>query len=129
MWLSRAGDFFGLTLGAGLRRLSEAISGAKYRTDSGRLHGMKVRELLSDESKWTQGTFAATKGGHPCQPLSPRAAKWCLVGAIERCYEIEVQARIRIVVIEHIRDSIGDWNDAPTRSFGAVKRLVDELDI
>ena len=99
---------------------------------------MKVRELLSDETKWTQCTFAATKDGHPCDPEARRAAKWCLSGAIERCYgqfhgsfaaAARATAVIRSRVIERIHADIIEWNDSPVRSFGAVKRLVDELDI
>ncbi len=47
---------------------------------------MKVKELLKKESKWTQCHFAENKQGFDCSPKSPNAAKFCLVGAVQKCY-------------------------------------------
>ncbi len=50
---------------------------------------MKVRELLSDPSRWTQGTFARNRNGIPTSSNAPDACKWCLLGAIRKCYPEE----------------------------------------
>jgi hypothetical protein len=89
---------------------------------------MKVRELLSDESKWTRRRFAATTQGTPCLPRDRRAAQWCLYGAIERCYGVH-GAEVTCRLIQHLQASLADWNDDPARTFADVKRLVEELDI
>lgn len=54
---------------------------------------MKVRELLSDESKWVKGCLAQTSDGRTHKPDGlaipaddPDAIRWGLMGAIEKCY-------------------------------------------
>lgn len=43
-----------------------------------------ARGLLSDESRWTQGTMARASDGYRCSPQSPGAACWCMIGAVIR---------------------------------------------
>jgi hypothetical protein len=43
-----------------------------------------VDALLNDESKWSQNHFAMDKNSNPCDPLSPDATMWCLLGAIKK---------------------------------------------
>ena len=91
---------------------------------------MKVRELLSDETKWTQGAFARNSAGKALRPEASRAASsWCLVGAINRCYEPPEDYRVQEEVWQSIGSDIVPWNDARKRTFAQVKALVDELDI
>ena len=47
---------------------------------------MKVKELLSDESKWTKGVLAKTSSGSDCSPTDPKATCFCILGAIDHCY-------------------------------------------
>jgi hypothetical protein len=43
-----------------------------------------VRELLSDPGHWTQGLKARDAGDNECDPNSPFAVKFCLLGALCR---------------------------------------------
>ena len=47
---------------------------------------MKVSELLSDRSKWTQGANARDKHGDIVDPEDPAACKWCFWAALKYCY-------------------------------------------
>ena len=95
---------------------------------------MKVKELLSDESKWTQGVSARTESGIPTSYHGQETAKWCLLGALAKCYGVNtddwdsIRARIRIRLSPDGLFPV-DWNDAPNRTFSEVKALVEELDI
>lgn len=51
---------------------------------------MKVHELLSSPDNWTQGSFARDKNGKPVSFQSHEATCWCLIGALGRCYGVEV---------------------------------------
>lgn len=90
---------------------------------------MKIKELLTDSSKWTKGSLAKTETNCYVSPSHTQAVCWCLLGAIFRCYketELEISAKIfKTLGI----NSITDWNDSPERTFDEVKALVLELDI
>ena len=89
---------------------------------------MKVRELLSDESKWIRGILARNYAHVECTPKDPNATQWCLAGAVARCYPTEEHEPL----IERIEIAVGwitFWNDNPNRTFAEVKALVDRLDI
>jgi hypothetical protein len=95
---------------------------------------MKVRELLSDESKWVQGIDAVDCLGMGCSPYSDQASKWCLMGAIAKCYDYSLEDRIEVnrVVRSWLLNnngvrSVSHFND--THSYADVKTLVEELDI
>lgn len=56
---------------------------------------MKMYELLSSPSRWTQDFFARDVEGHAVLPSSPEAVAWCLIGALTKCYpDPEENARI-----------------------------------
>lgn len=44
-------------------------------------HLKAVRELLSDESHWTQGEAARSEDGRAVSPQEKEACSWCLIGA------------------------------------------------
>lgn len=93
---------------------------------------MKIRELLSDESKWTRTFAARDAAGMPVYALASAAYCWCLLGATWYCYDNNerflVQDRLATVLRQRYKEvSIAAWND--THSFAEVKALVDELDI
>lgn len=80
---------------------------------------MKIRELLTDESKWCKGRAHDESGAI------------CLLEAIELCYRQEGYTG---ATANLVRQAIGvqaitDWNDAPERTFAEVKALVERLDI
>jgi hypothetical protein len=102
---------------------------------------MKVRELLSDESKWTQGSMAIDSNGEETVPDLADTVCWCLLGAVEACYGPTLDEG---PIINKIREEINappykdvhktcleitNWNDDPKRKFKEVKTLVEKLDI
>lgn len=91
---------------------------------------MKVKELLSDSSKWTQGSFAKDKFGEVTKIDSKDATCWCLQGALQLCYgNYSINPSIYDKVKSEINRSIPGWNDTPERTFEDVKQLVETLDI
>lgn len=96
---------------------------------------MKVRELLSDKSKWTKRWYARTKDGFKTNATSKDAVSFCLLGAIEKCYGTEFFCNLPNDVKGKLYERFGSaskpssWNDANERTFEEVKTLVDELDI
>jgi hypothetical protein len=96
---------------------------------------MKIKELLTDESKWTQGSFARDKDGNKVGLATPEAVCWCISGAVMRCYDpfkagaIEEMILIHANVHRSIKVSIMGWNDHPSRTFEDIKSLVNYLDI
>lgn len=93
---------------------------------------MKVKELLSDESKWTKGAYARNALGRQALVEDSEAVCWCFEGAIMKCYGdilsqvIEDKILAKISLQNH---SIITWNDDSERTFAEVKALVEELDI
>jgi hypothetical protein len=52
----------------------------------------RARELLSDRSKWTEGTLARGEWGRHVTPYEPEAVQWCAVGAVEKCaYDLQFE--------------------------------------
>jgi len=97
---------------------------------------MKVRDLLTDESKWTKHVYALDAKKNPlADPLNPNAVCWCLGGAIEKCYPIlaerlAIYTRItQRVKPEEVGSYVHRWNDTVGRTFAEVRALVEELDI
>jgi hypothetical protein len=93
---------------------------------------MKIRELLSDESRWTQRTDARDDRGAPCNPSSRYARRWCLLGAISKCYDGDLFIYNRIenhlgVDCHGKSIFVSKFND--THTYVDIKALVDELDI
>jgi hypothetical protein len=91
---------------------------------------MKVRDLLTDESKWCQGGYSKDACGDSHWNWNrPMAVSWCLSGAIRKCYDKNWED-----VFDRVREKLGSrwvspWNDDPERTFGDVRSLVEELDI
>lgn len=104
---------------------------------------MKLRELFSDESKWTKGDYARNAAGESVEVMSPAATCFCLSGAIELLHPPEhgvfpTDARITLVnkIAVYIgartntpvsRTRIPEWNDSV--SFAEIRRMVEALDI
>lgn len=94
---------------------------------------MKVRELLSDKSKWTKGKFARDSSGS-CSPiLDSTATAFCLAGAAFHCYSHPLSSitfnEIWSILWSRLKTTPTTWNDSPERTFEEVKALVEELDI
>lgn len=48
---------------------------------------MKIKELLNKKGKWTQNWFAIDAFGNRVSSTSLKAIKWCLMGAVSKCYK------------------------------------------
>ncbi len=98
---------------------------------------MKVRDLLTDKSKWTKGRSACDRNGETTCYDAPNAASWCLAGAIARCYgmgETWDLLATRIYDTLSARGQLpiggmGEWNDASERTFVEIRAMVEQLDI
>lgn len=94
---------------------------------------LKIRELLSDESKWTQGSEAKGVDGFEVSSRGPHAVRFCLIGAMERCYGLladdEYMHILERIMVDAGSGDIAHWNDAPERTFADVRALVERLDI
>lgn len=47
---------------------------------------MKVKELLSSADRWCKGHYAIDVNDEPVSYYHPEAVKFCLSGALEKCY-------------------------------------------
>lgn len=95
---------------------------------------MKVKELLSSPEKWTHGVYARGKDGFKINSGSPAADRWCILGAIQKCYGfgLEAEAVVNKVAARlnaRNRAWVASWNDSDARFFKDVQNLVEELDI
>lgn len=93
---------------------------------------MKIKELLSDKSKWCQKHCALDVNGIPAESISPEAVCWCLFGAMRKCYRdssgVKFDAIWTIIEIA-LGQSATHWNDHRDRTFADVKALVERLDV
>lgn len=96
---------------------------------------MKIRELLTDESKWTKGSSARYDNNFVCLPASEDAVKWCLMGALVKCYSYTpesytIQEKMRNYTIKTKGFyNIVYFNDHGSTKFEDIKTLIDALDI
>lgn len=100
---------------------------------------MKAWELLDSREKWTQHAMARKVGGEIVFPNDKRAACWCAMGAIEKCYEHPADqdiALMRILTDPGNVDeepiywaTVVDWNDSAMTTFEDVQRTLRRLDI
>ena len=99
---------------------------------------MKVKELLSDESKWTKGVLARNVNGYICSPTSSEAKCFCLLGAIDHCYADNKVAidhsitKLKKAIYSHVRPmvsmTISTFNDYHA-SFEDIKKVLEIADI
>lgn len=101
---------------------------------------MKVLEVLSDASKWTQMWFAKDKDGNRILAESEHACQWCLLGAVRKAYRKEndmyvAHSKLRVAIKklfpERMADdkSISVFNDHKLTTFEDVKLVLEEADV
>ena len=93
---------------------------------------MKVQDLLTDESKWTQESYAKNAKGNAVKWTSQFAVCWCLSGAVRKCYsdlqQFEILKKIRNFIKNKVgHTNIASFNDKAT--FQDICNLIEELDI
>lgn len=94
---------------------------------------MKAFELLSDESKWHKGpTSAVNQSGLPVPSKSPDACRWCIWGALNRCYPnhlafLRIAANIARRVGYSSDTDLFFWNDR-VATYNDVVSVLKEMD-
>jgi hypothetical protein len=93
----------------------------------------KIRELLSDPSRWVQGSLAVDSAHTPVHWSSKDAVAWCLFGAYLRCYgynDVIFKTLAAACGCKSLRRvCIEAWNDHPARTFADIRRLTETLNI
>lgn len=97
---------------------------------------MTVRELLSEEGKWTQGAYARDAVGKSVALNAPAAVCWCLKGALNRCYAPEAFhaafQRLTAIVPKVKVDGfepVAAFNDHPSTTFVDIRRVIEQAQI
>lgn len=85
---------------------------------------MTVQELFSDKSKWGQDHNGVDKDGYPVGANDPRAVRWCLTGALIKCYGENRGRELRSMLYRHLKTDVEIWNDDPARTFDEVRDFV-----
>lgn len=97
---------------------------------------MKVKELLTDESKWTRGAYARDSMGHHISSTDPDAKCWCLQGAIDFCYRDSIMSEKGPAIIrlyETVQQyygtpSVFHFNDRKA-TFEDIRKVIELADI
>jgi hypothetical protein len=92
---------------------------------------MKAHELLSSPDKWCKGANALSESGASVNDSSPGACKWCVNGALRKCYPslMERGSLYHKLWIATETMILSEWNDAPERTWQEVHDLLVKLDI
>jgi hypothetical protein len=98
---------------------------------------VKVVEFLNEESKWIKYHSAVNKDGVSVQEHDENACRWCLSGAIIKCYgyctkeEIDVTTKINGIIDRKtgFRITIADFNDLPKTTFVQIKEILQEANV
>lgn len=86
---------------------------------------MKPSELIADPAKWTKGSNARAKNGAEIAARSPSAVKWCVDGALFRCFHsahsyASAHHKLLRTLFNNNYFAIVKWNDAPERTHAEV---------
>lgn len=92
---------------------------------------MKAYELLANPESWTTGFYATDKEDRPCHTLGPDACRWCMAGALIRCYPGKcVRAPLDQIIQDRFKfPSLESWQDEPGRTHAEVLALLKEVDL
>jgi hypothetical protein len=94
---------------------------------------VKIRELLSDPTRWTQHFLSRDEKGNYVSPESEEACAWCFLGAVYKCYDPSERGRIldriyaEIGSIAYLND--GHANYKGLTGYQGVVEVVTTLDI
>lgn len=89
---------------------------------------MMLKDFLTKD-KWCQWSFALDDQGELVLETHPRACKWCLVGAIHKCYQYP---ETKCMVVEKLSSLIGnqsliEFND--THTWNEIKALIERANV
>ena len=98
---------------------------------------MRVQQFLT-EDKWCKDAYAETESGRRIYKYEDleRAARFCLVGAIDYCYDEDgisqngLYSKVYEVLKKH-NYPVGliEFNDNPVTEFNDVKKVLEEAKI
>jgi hypothetical protein len=66
----------------------------------------QVRELLSDPTKWTQGTSARDASGNAVDPKDPAATCFCVYGAVHHFAPNDADAAVAFDALDPFVDTV-----------------------
>jgi hypothetical protein len=99
---------------------------------------VRVKDILTGPSKWTQGAAARDWLGRPCSPESKRAVSYCIMGVLMCVYKSHgweyAVGRVMKAISTHgymcksLLD-VADWNNHPGRTFREVRLVIERADV
>ncbi len=90
---------------------------------------MKAHELLASRKHWTKNYFARDDHDLSVPYLAPTARKWCIAGALLRCYP-DYGPRIKAIKnTGRTFVDLVDFNDDPDTTHAQVLALLKKADI
>lgn len=93
---------------------------------------MKIHELLKKPINWTRFVDARDHDGSEVNPRSPAACRWCLLGAIQRCYRgTKRQQSVMNKIQDHLLGygTVALFNDSKYTQHEDVLELCRRLDV
>jgi hypothetical protein len=101
---------------------------------------MKISDILTDESRWTQYADARDKDEEWRDACSDSAVKFSLFGAAMRVYGGGQALEDAMVYLadaigledkwyEDLEVGIKRWNNAPKRTFAEVRQVIEKADV
>lgn len=91
-----------------------------------------VQELLAVEERWAQGGHVFDSDGFAVPSInSPRASRFCLLGAVYKVYPTSSACLVALAKLEEVSGEakLGLWNDAPERTHAEVLELVTKANV
>ena len=98
---------------------------------------MNLQSLFLDESCWTKGNYTKNKNGANVGIFDESCCSWCLLGAINKCYN-KPERQNCLEVVEKVKEylektgftgTISAFNDSPGTNFDDILNLIRALDI
>ncbi len=90
---------------------------------------LKPSELLHHSSHWTKGVYARDYMDTQVNPNSPHACKWCMAGAIHKCFDDNI-LMIRDAfnkLSKVLKVSTDSFNDNPETTHKMVIEKLKEV--
>ena len=89
---------------------------------------MDAKKLIAKPENWTKGTYARSAGNSSIEIFSPRARKFCSIGALFRAvgkFDLCGHHAPRLLR-KCLGQSIGAFNDAPETTHPMIMRLFNK---
>lgn len=97
---------------------------------------MKPSELLAKPESWCVTAMARNADGNARSPDDPDACRWCVAGAIFKCYRGNDTARkeaMEAIAAKLPKDAplyaVHEWERNPARTHAEILALVEEANL